>query len=390
MKRLLIYIIMCLALPITVFGQTHRYDLSFQLSKKDFCDTIPIEIIDNQVYVNAMMNGRQIRLNLDTGSSQGAVYSDFSAGVLTDLGGVISRDANQHMDSLRAVELPPFTIGSITVSHYVATLLPQPMVNRRYDACLGFDLLNSGVSAKIDSERKILILSDRRGAFEDERGFALKYKLKWFVPYVMISPFMRHVDQSLFDLGSRALYTMNKASFDTHSYKSKQVNAQVEGRAQGHLAIGTYGPEDEDEVAFLHLDRLKWADFSFLDYHTITTQGASRIGAEILRYGNIIINPHRRQIIFQPHNGADSVSVNNKQMGVAFVPVEGKATVGLIWDGCEAYKRGMRQGDRILRINTTAINTFADFVRFPFVKGRQYRFLLVSKEGNVKEVMTER
>lgn len=381
---------MCVAVSATSHAQMHRYDLSFNLSKHNFCDTIPIDVINNQVYINATMNGRPLRLNLDTGSSQGMVYADFSVGRLTTLGGVISRDANQHVDSLVAVELPPFTIGGITVSHYVATMVPRKRVRRNYDASVGFDIFNRGICAKIDARRGILVITDLPGVFDGEQGYALKYKMKWFVPYVLVSPFMRHVDQALFDLGSRPLYTMNKASFDTHSYKSKQVNAQVEGRSRGHLAIGVHGPEDEDEVAFLHLDRLKWDDFSFTDYHTITTQGASRIGVEILNYGSVVINPFKKRIVFQPYNNADSVRVGNKQMGVAFVPEEGRTAVGLIWDGCEAYQRGMRQGDVVLRVNNTVIRTFDDFVRFPFVEGRKYKFLLVDREGKNKEVMTER
>jgi hypothetical protein len=52
---------------------------------------------------------------------------------------------------------------------------------------------------------------------------------------LLVSPIKRHVDEVLFDTGSRHLYTMNKQSFDQHAYKSKNVEIQVESRAHGSL-----------------------------------------------------------------------------------------------------------------------------------------------------------
>jgi hypothetical protein len=390
MRHFRILLPLLLLVTLTATAQMHGYNTNFDLSQKDFCDTIPIEIEDDQIYIEAEMEGRTLRFNLDTGSSQGMLFKGAPINYWTELGKVVSHDANNRQDTVKVIALPPFRIGRLVVSNYVASVLPRPLVKGKYDAILGFDIFNKGLCAKIDAERKILILTDRRNLFDEEPGFAVKYKLKWFVPYVLTSPFIRHVDEALFDLGSRPLYTMNKASFDAHAYKSKQVNAQVEGRQQGNLVIGNYGTENKDEVAFLHLDRLKWDKFSFTNVRTITTQGSSRIGARILRYGNIIINPFRRQIIFQPKNDADSVEVGNKQMGVAFVPVDDRAVVGLIWEGSEAYQKGMRQGDVILAINGKAIRSFGEFVHYPFVEGQKYRFTLRDEKGFNKEVTTER
>ena len=102
-----------------------------------------------------------------------------------------------------------------------------------------------------------MILTDHRNLFDDETGYTVGYKLHWWVPYILVSPFKRHWDEVLFDTGSRQLFTMNKQSFDKHAYKSKQVNAQVEQRVRGHVSIGNMGTEQDDEVAFLKLERLR-------------------------------------------------------------------------------------------------------------------------------------
>ena len=433
--------------------QLQRYNPHFHISAKNFCDTIPIIIEDDLILLPVTIGDQQFRFLLDTGSSQGMVYANTDVYPLVTLGNIISRDANNHQDTVQVVQLPPFTLNTlpssarpaatlsserthnstpITISGYVASLMPRDAVSSKYDAVIGFDLFNRGLCAKIDRQQSVLILSDNKKAFRNEEklGHTLRYKLKWFVPYLYVSPFVRHTDEALFDTGSTALYTMSRQSFDEHvaadlANLSKQLGAdierQVEGRAQGHLSIGGFGIEEKDEVVFLHLDRLKWADFSFTDLHAITTQGASKIGSQILSYGSILINPFRKRITFLPNpstavplptgegqgggapSGAPgvaiplptgegqggaptSVRVANRQLGVAFVPQQGRATVGLIWDQSQPYQAGMRQGDIILQIDQRLILTFADFLRFRFVKGEPHTFRLLTADGTEKTV----
>jgi S1-C subfamily serine protease len=76
--------------------------------------------------------------------------------------------------------------------------------------------------------------------------------------------------------------------------------------------------------------------------------------------------------------------------GTAFVPIDGRPAVGLIFTHSEAYKQGLRQGDIIESIDGDRMHTFRDFVRFPFVKGRKHKFVVVDSEGNRKELMVER
>ena len=393
MKRNEIYLRLCflfmaLTSVLPMFSQGYR--TNFMLSPAHFCDTIPLEFEDNQLYIPITMQGHRLRINLDTGSSQGMIFQGSRLNWNRDLGNVVSRDANDHLDTMKVVTLPSFQLGHLTITDYVAAIMPKPIAKSHYDAIIGFDLFQKGICAKIDTQKKILILTDNRHAFDNEPGYDLRYKLKWFVPYVLVSPFIRHVDEVLFDTGSRPLYTMNKQSFDRHAYKSKNVESQVEGRTRGQLAIGVHGIELQDEVAFLHLDRLKWDRFALTNIHSVTTQGSSRIGAQLLNYGTITINPFRRTLTFRPFADNDSVEVGNKPFRIAFVPNKGRACVGLIFEQSDVYKAGMRQGDIVLSINSKPINSFEEFLHYPFVDGQVYTFTVRTKEGQLKEVVSKR
>lgn len=390
-------------LPMASYAQLsmQRYNPHFGLSARNFCDTIAIELEDDLVLLPVTIGNRQYRFCLDTGSSQGMVYRNSEISGLTALGSIVSRDANNRVDTVQVVSLPSFVLGGsgsgLVVSGYVASLMPRPAVSEKYDAVIGFDLFNRGLCGKIDTQKKVLILTDSKKFFaEEERaGYGARYKLKWFVPYLYVSPFVRHTDEVLFDTGAAQLYTMNKQSFDEHAASdlanlSKNlgvgIERQVEGRAEGRLSIGGFGVERKDEVVFLRLDRLRWGDFSFTDVRAVTTQGASKVGAQLLNYGSLIVNPFRKRLTFQPYSGADSVHVGNKQFSVAFVPMRGRAAIGLIWEGSEQYQAGMRQGDIVLQIDQRPILTFADFKRFRFIKGEIHRFRLQDKAGNEKVV----
>ncbi len=367
-------------------AQMHNYDTNFQYSLRHFVDTIPIEIEKNQIFVWAEMNGERHRFNIDTGSSQGSMYQGAHIGSWTELGNVVSRDAAGYRDTVRVIQLPPFKLGQLEISNYVASVFPRQHSRLKYDAILGFDLFNKGLCCKIDARQGYMIITDRRDFFDLEPGYGLRYQLKWFVPYLLVSPFKRHVDQVLFDTGSRQLFTMNKQSFDEHAYKSKNVESQVEGRAEGAFAIGQLGAERTDEVVFMNLDRLKWDEFAFKNVRAITTQGASRIGAQILNYGTVTINGFRRKITFQPYDGVDSVVVNNPLPHIAYVPRHGQPTVGLILEDCDEYRAGLRQGDTILAIDGKTVSSFGAFTDYPFVEGREYRLLVRTKEGREREV----
>ena len=391
--------------------QLHRYNPNFGLSAENFCDTINIDVEDDLILVPVQIDDKVYRFCLDTGSSQGMVYANSNIPDLVPLGNIISRDANNHVDTVQVIQLPPFTLptnsSQLTISGYVASLMPRHSISDKYDAIIGFDLFNRGICAKIDKQRGLLILTDEKKLFraEEKVGYTLRYKLKWFVPYLYVSPFVRHTDEALFDTGAPLFYTMSRESFDEHLASDlanlhKNLGAgierQVEGRAEGHLTLGGFGLEKKDEVVFLHLDRLKWGDFAFTDLHTITTQGASKIGAKLLDFGSVIINPFRKHITFQPYPnevpsseegpGVSSVHVGNKQFSVAFVPYKGQAAVGLIWEGSPPYKAGMRQGDVILQIDQRPITSFADFQRFGFIKGERHRFRLRDEQGVEKIV----
>lgn len=385
-------ILFCLLLSQTTptWSQKYRYETGFALSRHNFCDTIPLLLDNGRLFLTVTIDGKKQKVLLDTGSSQGVVFANRLPEGLTHLGTVLARDGNGHTDSVQVVQLPRFQLGSNIIEGYVATVHKPTVASKNDHFIVGFDLFNSGLSAKIDLQNRRLILTDRPEMFANESGQRLKYKLKWFVPYVIVSPFKRHADETAFDTGYAGLYTMNKDHFDRHAYKSKNVGSQVEAVVQGQSTFSLFGVEQYAEVAFMHLDRLQLADFNLLNVKVRTTYGSSKLGCELLNYGTVIILPKRRHIVFQPYNGAESMEANNRLKQMAFVPSNNRPMIGIINPMSEPYKLGFRQGDVVLAIDGKPINSFQTFVDYPFVDGQIYTFSLLTADGQHKQIRSVR
>ncbi len=353
----------------------------------NFADSIDIEFDDGRILLPVEIDGRKYRFLFDTGCTQGVLFTGSPVPFIREVGNVISFDINNQPDTVRVVQLPEFRLGHLSIDGYLCTVVKGGAIHRGYDGIVGFDLINKGLACKIDVEHKRLILTDRKKHFAQEQGYEVKYKLQAFVPYVWVSPFMRHMDRALFDTGYRQLYTMNVESFRKHVYKSKQVAAQVEGRAVGRRTIGANSVEQADTVFFLALDRLKWDDFAFRDYHTVTQAGTSHIGTELLTYGNLIINPFKKRMMFQPTaTKNDELTIGNEQAQFSVIPVGGRPVVGLVREESEAYRNGLRHADTIIRIDQRNIPDVTAMQQFPFVKGRTYIFTVRRADGSVHDV----
>lgn len=368
-------------------AQQGSYRLDFELSKQNFVDSVVIDYDQRQVVVPVEMNGRTYHFLLDTGAGHGVVYDDQPIEGCQPAGTIKSRDAIGRESVVQLLTLPPLTVGSLTLTGCQVTVQHRAIPRSGIDGILGFDIVCRGLLMKIDVKQKLLILTDQKKFFNKEQGHTVPYKLDYHVPYVQVEPFAGYKERVLFDTGSRQLYSINKRSFDQGEQACLKQNAdQIEGRSMGCHAIGHQGTEPFGPVVFLALDSLRLGNFSFCDVHTLTTQGGSHLGAQLLEYGAVIFNPHRRRLIFQPYEHPYRTFVSNRQVEKAIINDKGQAAVGLVWEGSEAYRAGLRQGDIILKADDQPIPSFADYLAFRPLSDHIYNITVRDSRGFQKEV----
>ena len=203
-----------LVLSCSSQAQLARYRYDFTLNRSNFVDSIAIEWERGQVLLPVEIGGKTYRFLFDTGAAQAVVYADSPIDGCRPAGLIRSQDATGAMDTVQLVTLPPMTLGQLTLTGCQATIHRRPVAGRNIDGIVGFDLINRGLSAKIDVRNRLLILTDRKDFFRNEQAFPARYKLRYHVPYVKVSPGGRYKEYTLFDTGSRSLYGMSRQSFD--------------------------------------------------------------------------------------------------------------------------------------------------------------------------------
>lgn len=393
-RRILYIIILALSAVLGAGAQKsdnmHRYNTKeITIGRKDFVDTLQIEFVGNQIYIPIYINGKRHLFNLDTGSSQGVAYIGTDTGYGQPLGGINSRDANGLTDTIPVVEFPELRLGSadgLSVRGYKASLLRRNGRHYIYDGIIGFDIFNKGLQAKIDVRRRHLIITDRKNFFAEDTGYAMKYKLKRWTPYLNVNTWLDYKEPVLFDMGSTDLFVVNKAHFDSERKKDPRVPSLVEETAYGQNALGSYGAEKHDLIFYLKFPTLSWGKFTFSNVHSFTTQGDSKIGASILVYGTFVINPRKKQIIFSPYDGGNSVEVNNHVDDISYMEDDGHTIVASLRHTSDYYKYGFREGDVVISVDGTPVNGFDDLTRRRLQDGKTHKFILRDLRGFDKEI----
>ena len=376
MKKVISLFLLVHLFLLMTMAETYRYDVRpILIMNRDFVDTIPLVVRNNRVYVEVTVGSHRSLFLLDTGSGLGMVSAGSDLEPIRELGTLpTSIDFNGMQRSERIVELPEMQIGKVRVKHY-------PIVHSRqqaaWDNALGFALINKGLMAKIDVRNKQLILTDRKKFFDREKGFAVKYKLQQSVPYVALEPFEGVREWTLLDTGNPGLFFLSHSQLKEWFRTGKPIQEQVEWQTEGVTQRGVHGVDEAQPVAFLHLNRIRWGDYCLEDVRTLTKPGDSNVGAALLKYGALIINPFSKRVVFQPYSDEDYTVIGNRHREVILVEApDGRAQIGLIWRDSEAYKQGVRQGDILQKINGQEIGTYEAYRRYLFLRGQTYVYTL--------------
>ena len=376
MKGFVLAIVLLLAGGGTTYAAHHTmYDTDFALSRKNFVMTMPIEVERDQVFLPVTIGGRSYRFKLDTGASQGVLYDDVPLDGLKELGFIKSKDATGQSRQVKTVELPPMTLDSLTISGFKVQLMHRNVRHKGEDGIIGFALFHRGLAACIDVRQRQLTLTDRKNYYKEVRGEVLKYSLKMHVPWVRVSPFEGTEEEVLFDSGSPMLYAVNSESLAQMEARVPAVKEQIEGTTFGSRAMGHFGSEHSSKITLLALKRLQWGNFQFQDVHCATVKGGSHVGAQLFKYGSLVINPFRKQLVFQPYDDATSCVVANNRPDIMIVEKEGKAMIGVVMEQGRAWEAGFRQGQIIEKVNGRSLS-FDEFTAYRWVRGQEYDFTL--------------
>jgi hypothetical protein len=215
------------------------------------------------------------------------------------------------------------------------------------DGFIGSNMLRNSV-VKFSYRDKTVSFTDKLKNFSTDKKRSaglLKDKMQ-SNPYLQIT--LKNNDISgleglLFDTGMVGLYDLSLSAYDT----LKKFNLfSVVHQAKGAYSLGIHGVENQTEHYMLLTPELNFGGVTLKNVTTTTTSDTkSRIGSQILEYGDIIIDYPDKQLYFNPY-AEGPIDVTEKNWPVQPVIEDDKFVVGIVWDA--AFNDRINEGDEIL------------------------------------------
>ena len=380
--------ICCLMLAFgMVLPVSAQYFSKMRIKEKDYCDTIPIEFIGGRIIIPVEIEGRTHQFIFDTGCSVGLVFTDRAVTLKKKFGFSLINDAANHVRLTGVKRIPEMHIGHVTIRNYRVVLTPkQSMVNTEYDCqqivgCIGSDLISKHRAVKIDTEKGLMVITDRHGVFDGEEGFRIPFKEDVRVPYLQVATRADKQRWCMFDTGSPNFLDV----------RSKDItDADTLDTAIGSITAGIYGKTDEEHVMMLRLDSLCIGGCVFRQV-TTNLQSANDfvLGSAVLKYGSMVIDYNKHQMIFSPYHYDNGVTVANTFKDFVMMPRgDENFYITLVWSKSRSYALGVRLGDRLTHID--GIDVSGNPCAYMNLAPGNHLITFTSVQGEVKEIPIER
>ncbi len=362
------------------------------LSKKGFCDTIKISYINGHIYVPVKINNKEYKFLFDTGARDFMLDSANGNIVKEQQGSILFGGFDKRKNKTEYGFMREFQLGSVSISNYnyVVINVGMPL---NCDGMLGaYRLIENGISVKINLQDSLLVLTDIKNVFDKEDGFEIPYKNKLNVQFTMSYGCS---GWAMFDTGANSFMRVDKSEYYDKSASGKSGNLfmeQIEWRDIGSAARGANGLEKPNEQIFMKLKELRLGEGIFCEIPIKAAFGGTLIGSRILEYGNIIINPERKKLIYQPYASGKVVRIEKKNDDVVYSWENGNLYVSMINTNSDVYKQGLRKGFCLTEYNNYTIAGVNDYLNAKEKSSKDLTFSAKFKNetGDIIEILINR
>jgi hypothetical protein len=327
--------------------------------------TVPIEVVNNHVYVRVCVNGRELQFILDTGSSGSPIDMNTASELgIPLLGRGAARGAGPGTAATARIENVSATIPGTPVVVPVGRALDLSGVSRgegiRIQGILGYPFLSQYVVA-IDYRKQELRLYDPKTFRYDGPGTRLGLDLRQNQPHVDAA--IRLPDGEtikgffLVDVGSGAALLLTKPFIEKHSIRPR-VRPTLRVRSGG--GVGGAVTSDVGRIASLNLggnELTQPVTGLFGDSAGVfsNSQWDGNIGGDILRRFLVWFDYGRREMILERREGSDEpFDADMSGMRMRAGTKLSEITVVDVLAASPAGEAGILVGDRIVSVDGAA------------------------------------
>lgn len=380
-----------LLLGLFTFGQTKFSLNSGTTSEKNYFATIDFNVVNEKIIIDVEINNEKRKFLFDTGAPTSISSSILSEIQYNTIQTIPVLDANGLEKSIEILELDKIIIGNVAFLNTYSFKLENVEILEclKIDGIIGSNMLRNTI-VDIDYINKKIRLTDniKNLQLTGAKAEKLIFNDNQSSPMMWINLQKgknKVKELALFDSGDNSMYSLSKSVFN--QVKDEFDVIEILKESTGSFTLGLHGNSIENKYYMFKVETLSLGNTAFKNVVSTTTYGTrSRIGAEILKYGRLILDYKGKKYFFIPNTNS-VIEVNDKTSRFNPTLKNGKFIFGIIWD--DNLKEKINVGDQIMKIDEFDFESFTkcEIMNFSFddlKKRKQLRFII--KDINTLEI----
>lgn len=293
--------------------EAHEFTLNQgYVENTGFMVKLPYQSKRDLPIIKVSIEGVEYSFLLDTGAPTMITKSIRKKGRFQRIRNVLSYDINDNQASLPAVRIPQLKLGTLCVRDVPAILADDDNPIFEYlqiDGIIGSNLLRNMV-VRISSDEHVVSLTDDIVNLGTANAFSQPMATDKDIqssPVLRINLGAHITEELLFDTGFDGFYKM---SCEKLALFRGQDDIKIIGQVANSGVFGMFGEETQGKSEKLLISEYGVCGFSFRDVVAFTSDTRnSKLGAKLLRYGNVTLDYIHDRFYFEPYNQAESISL---------------------------------------------------------------------------------
>jgi len=339
--------------------QSQNFNLNKgEIDTRHYYTEFSFEYVKNKIIIPVKIEGKTYRFILDTGAPNIISKELFQTIKNDSLTTMAITDVNQKEKLLKVVSIPQLTLGSVTFNNSASLVYDfkgNKIINCfQIDGFIGSNMLRNSI-IQIELNKKRIIITNNKKKLNLKRKNSTKIKILGLqsLPFIWMNLFGngKAKDQVLIDTGMSGFYDMSSKSFKI--FEEENI-LKFADSSKGSTANGLFGFHTKTVEYRVVIPKIKIGNATFTNFVTITTHDQfSKIGTDILEYGNLTIDYKNKRFYFDPFQ-KESTDLKEKLLGFKSAFIDDKIVIGFVWD--EELKELISFGDEIIKINGITIS----------------------------------
>jgi hypothetical protein len=345
----------CLSVALSIiigltscFGQTSVMNQGHMISRNVYHE-IRLTKDRDEIIESVSVNNTPFRFILDTGAPLSISKEIQDERKYPVLHRVPVYDANQNNDTISIVIVDTIRVGNITFADIPAIVLDfknSPMACDQVDGIIGSNMVRFLIIQFNLNEKKIILTDQPDKILPRAKNFPVKLddQSNAFLQVTLNTGFY---DTPHFDSGMREFYHLNIEKAEQLILTFGARNS-IASKGFGVTGLGIFGSGEPHQQYVLQAE-LKLGESLIKKCLLQSTQAASRLGRELLRYGTLTIDYPGAKYYFEHYTNRKYKK--NPDFGFKPITAHGKVTVGVVWENTPAHLNGLTAGSELISIN---------------------------------------